>query len=377
METVVATGRVGRRFVAASAICAGALAAHNLVNLRHIRKPRPGVVDDTVSILIPARNEAHRIGPTIASLVNQDCDAIIEIVVLDDQSTDDTAAVVQEAAAGDPRVRVVSGQPLPEGWLGKPWACEQLGRIATGSVLMFTDADVVFEPHAVTATVSTMRDADLALLSPYPRQIAITWAERLVQPMVTWSWATALPVRVAERSLRPSLSAANGQFIVVDREAYRAAGGHASVMNAVIEDILLLRAVKNAGYRGVAANGSELASCRMYSSAEDVINGYTKSLWFAFGTKSGAVGAVSGIAFMYVLPAAAMLLAKDRRTRAYGALGYAAGVTSRYATARSFGERPLPDVLAHPVMMSAVGALTAASWYRKARGRLSWKDRSL
>lgn len=366
-----------RKLVGFGALSATALAAHTAYNVRKMRKPSGNDVAEPVSVLIPARNEAHRIGPTIASIIAQDCASITEIIVLDDESTDGTADVVLAAAHGDPRVRVVSGQPLPDGWLGKPWACEQLGRIATGSVLVFTDADVHFEPHAISATVTEMRAANLELLSPYPKQLAETWAERIFQPMVTWSWAAALPIGIAERSSRPSLSAAIGQFIVVDAHAYRSSGGHASVRDCVIEDIMLLRTFKRAGFRGVAANGASLASCRMYATSTEVVDGYTKSLWYAFGSKRSAAVAITGMGIVYIAPPIAMLLAKDKRTKAYGAIGYASGVTSRVLTARAFDERSVFDGLAHPVTMLGVGALTTASWIRKQRGTLTWKGRNV
>lgn len=377
LEAVGDSRGVVRTVVGVGALAATALTAHTAYNIRATRRPSGNNVVDTVSVLIPARNEAHRIGPTIESLIAQDSEAIVEIIVLDDQSSDDTERVVLEAANGDPRVRVVRGEPLPDGWYGKPWACEQLGRIARGSVLVFTDADVVFAPHAISATVTEMRAADLQLLSPYPRQLAETWTERILQPMVTWSWTALLPVRIAERSPRPSLSAAIGQFIVVDANAYRASGGHAAVRTAIIDDIRLLRSLKLAGYKGVAANGAELATCRMYESSHDVIDGYTKSLWFAFGTKAGAAGAITALTLIYVAPPIAMMLARDRRTKAYGAIGYASAVAGRALAARAFDERALPDAFLHPITMLGVGALTTASWVRKHRGTLTWKGRNV
>ncbi len=368
---------IARKVVGFGALAATALTAHTAYNVRATRRPSGNNVHDTVSVLIPARNEAHRIGPTITSLIAQDCAMITEIIVLDDLSSDNTQAAVHEAAHGDPRVRVVRGAPLPDGWLGKPWACEQLGELATGSVLVFTDADVVFAPHAISATVTELRGAELDFLSPYPKQLAHTWIERIFQPMVTWSWTAALPVRIAEHSARPSLSAAIGQFIVVDAKAYRASGAHAAVRTAVIDDIMLLRSFKLAGFKGVAANGAELAECRMYESSREVLNGYTKSLWFAFGSKAGAAGALTGLSIVYLAPPIAMLIAKDRRTKLYGTIGYASAVAGRAIAARAFDERALPDAFMHPITMAGVGALTTASWVRKHRGTLTWKGRNV
>ena len=109
------------------------------------------------------------------------------------------------------------------------------------------------------------------------------FAERLVQPLVPWLWATTLPVRIAERSPRPSLAAATGQFLVLTRRGYDRAGGHAAVRGEVLEDIALLRAVKRAGGRGGPVDGSRLASCRMYDGWPALRDGYAKSMWGAVG----------------------------------------------------------------------------------------------
>ena len=160
-------------------------------------------------------------------------------------------------------------------------------------MLVFVDADVVLAPHAVAASVALLRWAALDLVSPYPRQLAVTPAERLVQPLLQWSWLTTLPLRLAERSPRPSLAAANGQLLVVDAAAYRRAGGHRAVRAEMLEDVALLRAVKAAGGRGGVVDGTALATCRMYAGWPDLRDGYAKSLWSAFGSPAGAAAVVA------------------------------------------------------------------------------------
>ncbi len=369
------TARTAARWlVRAGAAGSFALTVHSLVNLRLLASPaaRPPAVTEPVSVLVPARDEEQRIGACLQALRRQSGVGDLEILVLDDDSGDATADVVRAQATEDPRVRLISGRRLPAGWLGKPYACQQLAAAGRGRVLVFLDADVVLEPHAVAATVALLRQRDLAMVCPYPRQVAGSLAERLVQPLLQWSWATTLPLRLAERSARPSLAAANGQLMALDAAAYRRAGGHAAVRGEVLDDIALLRAVKRTGGRGGVADGTALASCRMYQGWAELRAGYTKSLWSAFGTRSGAALALGGLAVLYLAPPLAALAGSPT-----GLLGYGCAVAGRYAVARRTGGRALPDSLAHPVSIAALAALTGASWAGRRRGDLAWKGRLL
>lgn len=360
---------------AVGTIAAVALTVHTAVNLRLLRRldPEPGAVTERVSVLVPARNEAHRISPTIRALLQQINVPDLEILVLDDGSDDGTADVVRRSAHGDDRLSVRTGSGLPPGWLGKTHACHQLAGAATGSVLVFVDADVILDPPAVAAAVGLMRAADLDAVSPYPRQLADGIGPRLVQPLIEWSWMTTLPLRAAERSPRPSLVAATGQFFVVDRHAYDAAGGHAAVATEVLDDVGLLRAVKRAGGRGVAVDGSAMAQCRMYDTWDELVEGYTKSLWTAFGSPAGAAAVVGTLALAYVLPPVVGVLAGS----AIGWIGYGAGVLGRTMVAGTTGQPVLPDVLAHPASVVVFGYLVASSLRRHRRGTLTWKGRTV
>jgi hypothetical protein len=367
--------------VTAGSLTAAGIAAHTAANLRLLRTPDPDApeVAESVSVLIPARDEERHIAETVRSVLAQSGVPDLEVIVLDDASSDRTGPIVSALAAADDRVRLVTGpdDPLPEGWLGKPWACERLAAQARGSVLVFVDADVVLAPHAVRALVHTLRTTGLAMVAPYPLQVADTWLERLVQPLVTWSWAATMPLRWGERSLRPSLSAANGQLLAVDATAYRHAGGHAAVRGEVIEDVALMRAMKRSGAHAATVDGSHLATCRMYTGTAEVVDGYAKSLWAAFNGPVGSV-AVSGLLVgAFVVPAVAAVTAPTGRTRAIGAAGYAAGVASRAMVAQRTGEPVLPDALAHPASIAAFAALSAVSWQRHLRGANRWKGREV
>lgn len=341
----------------------------SLINLRHLRRPAAEssntAATSRISVLVPARDEAERIGPTLASL--QQLDGVAEILILDDNSTDATAQMVQSA-----RLEVIrSSQEPPPGWLGKPWACQRLADAATGDVLVFIDADVVLTPDAARVAAGLLSDGDLDLVCPYPRQLTQGWLQRLVQPLLQWSWLTFLPLALAERSAHPLLSAGNGQFVAVRRDAYFAAGGHASVHGEVLEDLALVRRFKITGHRVAMADGTHIATCRMYTGHRDLIDGYTKSLHEAFGPVT-----LTLLGFMYVLPAGVLLFSRNRRTRGYGLLAYTLAVVGRIAVARRT-DQPLVDALAHPLSIVALTALYARSVSAYRHRRITWRGRSL
>lgn len=372
--------RGAESLVALGAAGACLATAHTAYNLSVLRTPElhPSPVAERVSVLVPARDEAARIEPCIRALLASTGVADLEVLVLDDGSTDGTADVVRRAAQGDPRLRVLDGgdAPVPEGWLGKTWACHRLAQAATGSVLVFVDADVVLAPAGVAATVGLLRDSGLDLVCPYPRQLADGALPRLVQPLLQWSWATLLPLRLAETSPRESLVAANGQLLAVDAAAYARCGGFEAVRGEVLDDVALLRAVKSSGGRGVVADGTTVATCRMYDDGASLVEGYTKSLWSAFGSRAGAAGVAALLGLLYVVPPAAAIAGPSPRARRLGAVGYAAGVAGRVLVARRTAGRPL-DALAHPASVAAFTALLAESWRRHDTGTLTWRGRPL
>jgi len=372
--------KVGRAVVTAGALASTVLAAQVAINLTRIKTPRrpDRRLAERVSVLLPLRNEAHRVTPCLEALLAQEGVDELEIIVLDDGSTDGTADVVRNVVGTDPRVKLLDADDVdpPQGWLGKPWACHRLAAEANGSVLVFVDADVVLAPHAVAASVSLLRESGTQLVSPYPRQLAESPLERLTQPLVNWSWMATLPMMLAE-TRNPAFAAAIGQFLVIDAVAYRAAGGHESVKGHVVEDVEVLRSLKRAGFRGLPVHGGDIATCRMYNGAVEVYDGYTKSLWSVFGSTPGAVGGVAAMLMIYVLPPVAAVVARDRATRAWGALGYASSVAGRAMVARRTGERMWPDVLVMPASMGAFATLTVASLLRRRRGSTTWKGRPL
>ena len=362
------------------AIGACALAVQSAWNVRRIRRPRPTGTQlaESVTVAIPARNEEATLRATLDSVRSQQGVPRLSIHVLDDGSADRTGEIADAAAREDPRVHVHHHPDTdpPPGWLGKNYACMNLARESDSDVLVFIDADVLLEPAAINALVAELRAGDFALVAPYPRQIAITWLERLMQPLLAWSWMTTVPLRVAESRQWASMSVANGQLMVFDAQAYRAIGGHEAVRGEVIEDVALMRLVREAGLRAATVDGATVASCRMYEDSSDLIEGYTKSAWNAFGGAIGSVAVNAAMLALYVAPPAAMLTRRGR-TRLWGALGYAGAVVGRAVVARDRGERAWPDALAHPASIVAFVAINALSWSRHLRGTTSWKGRAI
>jgi len=238
------------------------------------------------SILIPARNEAAHIGATVQSLLAQDYPAL-HIAVLDDRSEDGTGKMATFAAAGALNFNLSCGQPLPEGWAGKNWACHQLAQAACGEVLIFTDADVRWQPGSVAAAVAALDAEGADLLSIWPTQITVSWVERLVVPLMALAIEAYLPIALVHRTPYPLAAAANGQCLVFRRSAYRQIGGHAAVRGDIVEDVRLAQNAKAAGLHLHMADAAGLLTCRMYCGGRETIDGYTKNILAGHGNRVG------------------------------------------------------------------------------------------
>jgi chlorobactene glucosyltransferase len=332
-----------------------------------------------VSICIPARDEARVIGDTVRALLAQSYPQL-EILILDDGSTDGTADIARAAAGDDARLHVLRGQPLPEGWMGKSWACQQLGEVARGEWLAFTDADVRWQPLAVAALIAEAERARADLLTVWPTQTTITWGERLVVPLMALVILGYLPALAVHHLPFASLAAATGQCLCFRRAAYAQIGGHAAVRKRIVEDIIFARLIKRARLRLRTADGARLIGCRMYTSWAEVRDGYAKNIIAGYGS---VVGLLLGTIFhwaVFLLPWV-WLVAGDDMASPLRALGYAGlcalGVGVRALTAATTSQRVI-DALAMPVSVLLMTRIAAQAFYWQVRyGGVRWKGRTI
>jgi chlorobactene glucosyltransferase len=342
-----------------------------------------------VSVLVPARNEAHRIAPCLRSLLAQNY-SNLEIIVLDDQSGDGTADLVKSFQVGVPhgRLRLIAGQTLPRGWTGKSWACQQLARAAKGELLLFTDADTVHPAGTVAAAVLQQSKTGADLLTLWPYQITKTFAEKLVIPLQfvaacgylpLWLlvWCRRLPfiARVVPKPWMRNLGAATGQFLLFRRGSYERIRGHESVRDSLVEDVALARAVANEtanGMRLVNCDGTRLTQCRMYESLGEMWEGFTKNIRPLFGQGNVRfLAAMVGQFLVLVLPFVGVFLAPGPLTLTELLLIYSIRISAalRYRTSWL-------SVVLHPVGYSLALAIALNSFWRTARQGVRWKGRT-
>ncbi len=338
------------------------------VNFVQIRTPqRTSELTETIGVLVPMRNEAENVEGLIATLAAQE--GSLHFYLLDDNSEDQTFELLQRFTQTDSRFTVIKGGVLKDKWIGKTWALQQLFDASDEEILVSIDADVRLSNDAINKAVTSLNSTRLDFVSPYPRQIAQSFAERLIQPLLQWSWLTTVPLRYAESSGQQSMAIANGQFFVVRRSALAAIGGYQSVKHAVIDDVFLARELVKNGSSGTVINGSEIAETRMYATWSQIKAGYGKSLNQAFGSLFGALFVVAFLTATCIAPLLLGLLGNP-----YGWLGFAAIVGTRVLSAMKSRGRVLDSVL-HPISVLALIYLIAYSYLR--RGSIQWKGRTV
>jgi chlorobactene glucosyltransferase len=353
-----------------------------LANTRPNLSDAPLADGTLVSVIVPARNESATIETVVRSVLTSTYHPL-ELLVVDDRSTDDTAAIVERLAAEDSRVRLVPGEPLPPGWYGKPWACLQGYRAAKGELLLFTDADTRHQPELLARSVGALYAEGADLLTVAPRQLCVTFWERVVMPQIWLLLALRYhPARV-NRARRERDVIANGQFILVPRASYQAVGTHDVVRAEVAEDLALAQAFHRAGRRLYFAFAERLMETRMYRSLPEMVEGWSKNMYLG-GRRSfpgepllqALVPAmlVAAFAFWLVPPVALALVDAPRDIGVAAAT--ATGLSALFWVLISLGMRiPAWYGLLYPLGALTALAIGVRSAWRGDR-KVEWRGRA-
>lgn len=323
-----------------------------------------------VSVLIPARNEEHNILNLLVDLQKQTYKHL-EIIVFDDQSTDQTAELVSEIAKFDARVRLIQSTNLPDGWLGKNWACHSLGKEAKGDFLLFIDADVRLDENAVSGSLGYLKRTNSKLLSVFPKQLLFSFGEKLVVPIMNYILLTLLPLILVRYSRFTSLSAANGQFMLFDAKQYTELTPHEKMKAEKVEDINISRLYKSKNLNvACVANNADI-TCRMYHNYSESVNGFSKNLVMFFGnsylvavlfwliTTLGFVPVLLTLQISYFLVLAAMV------------------ILTRIIVSIISHQSILNNLMLLIFQQINIGVIIVSSFFLNRKAKLEWKGRKI
>ncbi|MBA4190679.1 MAG: glycosyl transferase [Planctomycetaceae bacterium] len=365
--------------------CATVPATLYLWNSFLFREPPP--ISDTelslqaISVLIPARNEEIGIAACLESVLAAQ-HVELEVIVLDDSSTDSTAEIVREIAAKDSRLRLETAPPLPEGWCGKQAACFALSKHARHDVFTFLDADVRLEPEALARMALFLKQSQCALVSGFPRQETGTVLEKLLIPLINWLLLCWLPLWGMRHFRWSAFGAGCGQWFMTTRAAYEKVGGHAAVKTSLHDGLTLPRAYRRAGFFTDICDATNLATCRMYRSGSAVWNGLAKNAREGLAS-AGQIGFWSVVLLCgQVLPLPLMLVTSIDHDVESRLIFGAAAVLSLIVRTRLNRRMSETAARSNPLISHPVGVLLllAIQWYAIIRAILGkpigWKGRT-
>jgi len=329
-----------------------------------------------VSAIIPARNEEAAIARAVESVAAQP--EVGELIVVNDQSTDRTAAILAELAARIPKLRILATDMLPSGWTGKNYALSIGAAAAKEDWLLFTDADTYHLPGSTTRALADAAEHDAVLVSYSPEQEMETFWERALIPRVYWMLSQRYSFENVNNPAMPD-AAANGQFLLIRRDVYTSVGGHAPIAHEILEDVALARPVKQAGHRLYFGAGVGIVRTRMYRSFSDLWQGWTKNLYPLVGSsKLGVVGELGDL--IVVLAALQFFFSFPHGPLSRIILGVvAAFLFVRLLQYIAFLRRNLLPVRYVQYCVSGTclfWAALVASWWKNTRGNVAWKGRT-
>jgi chlorobactene glucosyltransferase len=352
----------------------------NIWITRRARRHSPLTEFPLVSVLIPARNEERSIASCVLSILAQDYPSF-EVLVLDDQSSDGTRAILESIAVSHPALRILHGEPPTGDQVGKNWACSQLARQAQGELLFFTDADTLNRADTLKTIVTVLTGEQADLLTGFPHQEVQTCGERLLVPFFSWAFFCFIPLVLAYKLQLPFLSMAVGQMMLFRREAYLAIGGHESVSSSVVDDMSLARQIKAKKLRWRVSYIADLVSCRMYHSSREAMDGFTKNLFAAFDYRLlPFLFAFIWLLVMFWEPLVVLaVLGSGLVTQAQPTAVVACLALSTLLWLLPYGEMRIPFFLAflYPFTILANTGVAFRSLVHSLSGRLTWKGRSI
>ena len=329
-----------------------------------------------VSLLIPARNEEANLELLLPTLVAQDY-ANLEIIVLNDHSTDRTLEVAQKYATRDSRLRVIEGGELLPDWLGKPNACRQLAEAASGEILVFTDADTLWQSDAISLCVKAMQATQADAMCAWPEQILSGWFSSLVQPWMTWSLLALLPVWLIPNPKHKLIVSANGQMLAFRKNCYSSIGGFEPVKHSILEDMALARNVKAQNMRFVLLNGLGSVKCKMYSSTQETFDGFAKAAFVGLGSSVPALFvSILFFAWLFLVPWVWFFVAlTSSSSLTMPVIAVILSLLGRFVSDLEFGYSLYLWVF-QPISMIGWAVIALASWRRFRKGETSWKGRT-
>jgi glycosyltransferase involved in cell wall biosynthesis len=328
---------------------------------------------EKISAIVPARNEELSIAACIDSLLAQP--DVLEIIVVDDQSSDRTAEIVRQRRASQPRIRLLESGGVPPGWVGKNHAAAEGAKAATQAWLLFMDADAELLPGAGARAREIANESGAGLISFSPEQITVRWYEKALIPFIYCRLARKFSYS-AVNDPKSRVAAANGQFLMIHRSVYDAIGGHDSVAGEVLEDVGIAKRVKAAGYGMRFGSGAGVVRARMYRSFAAMWEGWKKNLYRLIGGTPGDLRAEYG-AIIPVIPFALILFGL------WFPLAILAGVTLllarqlRYGAELSRNQYPFRFIIYYVPAVLLYAAVLAASRRGYAKGKLAWKGREV
>ncbi len=325
---------------------------------------------DLVSILVPARDEEDTILNLLESIKKQDYQNF-EVIVLDDSSSDATYAQCRKFADADSRFRVVKGGILPEGWLGKNFACHQLAQYAQGKYLMYLDADTSISAGLINSAVHRMKIGRLTLLSLFTNQVMKTPGERLVVPLMHFLLLNLLPLRLVRLSKNPAFSAASGQFMMFDAPQYHHLLWHAQVKDRVAEDIEIVKLIKAYQYKAESLLANGYVYCRMYRSFGEASAGFSKNLLAGFNNNIAGL-----ICYLLLVIAGPLFIALylDLQLIFFAATLIILG---RLMISLLSGQNPFWNIILHPLQMLSLLIISVMSVHKYLTKTVTWKGRTL